>query len=324
MQMVYSNSLDDGCDAFGGNRAPPPPPITVADDTPLPPFSPPQLSTPVPAPLHQLHQYPHQHRQQALAHESVSPTSSTGSSSSQKSSRRLWSPMEDLVLLTLILTHKHALPAASNAKRFWEFVSQQLRQEHSLHRNTRQCRDRFNLLYARGVRNAACNIEPSSHRDALTLKIAQVFESSDRGHYKLSRASEQPSLGTPYSLQHAHNNNPHQHHHQHHLQNQYHIPHASAYAEMEPETSHNLHGSHPAHQDPLQLGPTQDLSHISNSVTSLVSTSQTLALEFQDLSQKFALLSDQVKHIQMRLDSFRGSYNNDSAGSGPPRSRQDL
>ncbi|SCU93762.1 LAFA_0F18074g1_1 [Lachancea sp. 'fantastica'] len=339
---AYSDSLDDGCDAFGGNRAPPP--MVAADELPLHPFSPPllaqphsQMSTPVPPALHQHQQFPHQHRQQALANDIVSPTSSTGSSSSQKSSRRLWSPMEDLVLLTLILTHKHALPAASNAKRFWEFVSQQLRQEHSLHRNTRQCRDRFNLLYARGVRNAACNIEPSSHRDALTLKIAQVFESADRGHYRLSRASEHPHLGTPYHLEYAHNSEqlhhpPHHHHphpqhpHPQHYdaqQNQYHIPHANAYPKIEPGAPHNLGSPHSVHHDTAELGPTPDFEHLANSVTSLVSTSQTLAMDFQDLSQKFALLSDQVRLIQMRLDSFRGPYGNDPAGSGGSRPRHD-
>ncbi|SCU87070.1 LAME_0D08658g1_1 [Lachancea meyersii CBS 8951] len=305
MNDPYNNSVDDGCDAFRGNRAPPP--IMAGPGSPMPPYSLPLLAQQsqhsTPTPSQQQQQQQQQHQQLSVV---TSPTSDTGSSSSQKPSRRLWTPMEDLVLLTLVLTHKHALPVASNARRFWEFVSQQLLQEHSLHRNTRQCRDRFNLLHARGVRNATCNVEPSSHRDALTLKIAQVFDSTDRGHYRLSREYiEQLNSNSPQTLSYDGSDQ------QFHAESQ--LSHVNAYPTVTgPGASVPMAIPHAMpHENDKHSAPTSELIHISNSITSLVSSSQRLATDFQDLSERFAHLTNQVRYIQMRLDKYQGTYQND-------------
>ncbi|SCU95683.1 LANO_0E11034g1_1 [Lachancea nothofagi CBS 11611] len=284
MADPFESSHDDGCDAFRGARAPPP--------APLPPPAPPP---PLPLLSHPPQQSQRSTPNSSLYHAGMletSPTSSASSGSSQKPSRRLWSPMEDLFLLTLVLTHKHALPVSSNVRRFWEFVSFQLLQEHSLQRNTRQCRDRFNLLYTRGVRNAACNVEPGSHRDALILKIAQVFDSTGRGHYRLSRAySKQPRQDTSQLL------------YQGLPFAQAHVPDHNAYSGfgLGPATIDTADSVSP---ETTKFPEPSELTHISDSVSSLMASTQSLATDFQDLSERFTQLSDQVKFIQMRLDNI--------------------
>lgn len=297
MERCYSADarLDgdgDGCDALGGACAPPPAPppagASASVGAGLVAASAPPVVGYEPVPVRALYSTP-AHSYQVLAghvrshmpghmpgqpqghihsqslHQfgaAASPASSASPGSVRRVGRRFWQPSEDIVLLDTVLAHRYEVPISPNVRHFWDSVSRQLFQEHALQRNTRQCRDRFNLLYARGVRNAACNVEPENARDALILKVARVFHATDQGHYRMS-------------------------------------PGADASTDMSMGPSAGILTA-PAGATP-QAGNSMDWNYMANSVSSLVASTRSLAAEVRDLSARFTQLSQQVRYIQVRL-----------------------
>lgn len=200
---------------------------------------------------------------------SASPVSSINASPGgemRAASRRFWQPFEDVALLATVLAHRHHMPTSPNVRHYWETISQQLWAEHALRRNTRQCRDRFNLLYSRGVRNIACNVAPDSQRDVLILQIAEVFEYTDRGLYRVLPTDNGPRL----------------------------VPNAEIVnPAANPVTGGGGGGG---------SGVPPEWGQISSSVASLMASTQKLASDLQNLSERFTQLSNEVRNMQLRMN----------------------
>ncbi|SCV00661.1 LANO_0F07976g1_1 [Lachancea nothofagi CBS 11611] len=73
-----------------------------------------------------------------------------------RSCRNFWSSNSDRALLETMLRHQNLLRSARKCRprsRYWLCISESLTSDYNMHRNKRQCRDRFNLIYWKAVRD---------------------------------------------------------------------------------------------------------------------------------------------------------------------------
>lgn len=93
-------------------------------------------------------------------------------------SRVSWSSEEDLMLVQQVIKHKDLLrdPKFSKPRKtFWDSIRRFLQDEHGIKRNTRQCRDRFNLLFTKAIRNYHNHCHPKNELDGLCLNLNKIF-----------------------------------------------------------------------------------------------------------------------------------------------------
>lgn len=95
-----------------------------------------------------------------------------------RSVRNFWSVHEDSFLLSVVIDNRDLLLIPSKSRprsRFWHHISDELRQLHGFERNKRQCRDRFNLLYWKAVRNKKPETDDTRELDRLLLQCLKLF-----------------------------------------------------------------------------------------------------------------------------------------------------
>ncbi|AGO11459.1 AaceriACR214Cp [[Ashbya] aceris (nom. inval.)] len=97
-----------------------------------------------------------------------------------KYARTTWKPHEDISLLRILLNSKQQLSdpqfISSPRRKFWQWISDQLYRESHISRNTRQCRDRFNLLYKKTSKRFATQ-PPPPPQDELEKLLKMLLES---------------------------------------------------------------------------------------------------------------------------------------------------
>lgn len=112
-----------------------------------------------------------------------------------RSPRTTWKRDEDTCLLQLLLDGRHLLNSpkyiSSPRRKFWEFISSQLRKRFQIARNTRQCRDRFNLLYSKAAKKFQNAHDAPRHKfDRLLKDITVCFYFNPEGNILLNPQSQ--------------------------------------------------------------------------------------------------------------------------------------
>lgn len=112
-----------------------------------------------------------------------------------RSPRTTWKRDEDTCLLQLLLDGRHLLNSpkyiSSPRRKFWEFISSQLRKRFQIARNTRQCRDRFNLLYSKAAKKFQNVHDAPRHKfDRLLKDITVCFYFNPEGNILLNPQSQ--------------------------------------------------------------------------------------------------------------------------------------
>ncbi|SCU92661.1 LAME_0F00936g1_1 [Lachancea meyersii CBS 8951] len=90
-----------------------------------------------------------------------------------RSGRSVWCEKNDLALLKTMLCHQDLLLSAYRRRprsRYWACISENLASEYGMHRNKRQCRDRFNLIYWKAVRDQQQERHTATTSEHETLK----------------------------------------------------------------------------------------------------------------------------------------------------------
>ncbi|SCU90843.1 LANO_0D10066g1_1 [Lachancea nothofagi CBS 11611] len=116
---------------------------------------------------------------------SATPVALTPASSSTPSgsiscrrARNFWSVHEDTVLVSIIIDNTTFLRGPANTRprsRFWLHISFELKVRHGLSRNKRQCRDRFNLLFWKAVRDHRSNRKDLKKLDSLLAQCLTLL-----------------------------------------------------------------------------------------------------------------------------------------------------
>ncbi|SCW01043.1 LAFE_0D03818g1_1 [Lachancea fermentati] len=92
--------------------------------------------------------------------------------------RNFWSLQEDELLLHTVINERRLLLQTRKSKprsRFWRHISSILHVQHCIGRNKRQCRDRFNLLFWKALRNKHEKVGANAVLDSLLLQCQQLF-----------------------------------------------------------------------------------------------------------------------------------------------------
>ncbi|KOG98785.1 Rpi1p [Saccharomyces eubayanus] len=83
------------------------------------------------------------------------PTHSNSSSSSARQIRKKWKEPEDIAFITTIMNNSQLLTFVEYfkpMKNFWKKISKILFQQYGYERNSRQCHDRFKVLYSKSLK----------------------------------------------------------------------------------------------------------------------------------------------------------------------------
>ena len=92
--------------------------------------------------------------------------------------RNFWSVHEDTVLVATIIDNTAFLRGPANTRprsRFWLHISFELKVRHGLARNKRQCRDRFNLLFWKAVRDHRSSRKDLKRLDRLLAQCLTIL-----------------------------------------------------------------------------------------------------------------------------------------------------
>ncbi|CUS22950.1 LAQU0S07e03906g1_1 [Lachancea quebecensis] len=96
----------------------------------------------------------------------------------QRTCRNFWSVDGDRALLRAMLHHEHLLAVARKSRprsRYWQTISEALATQFGMHRNKRQCRDRFNLIYWKAVRDSHQDLSTDSELAGLMRECMRRF-----------------------------------------------------------------------------------------------------------------------------------------------------
>ncbi|KAH3903052.1 uncharacterized protein SCDLUD_000663 [Saccharomycodes ludwigii] len=92
--------------------------------------------------------------------------------------RLVWKLNQDLILLKLVIENKDLLNNPKynkHRKSFWDYIADLLISNHNINRNTRQCRERFKLLFTKSIKNIHNNIKPKDVLDEVCLSLHTYF-----------------------------------------------------------------------------------------------------------------------------------------------------
>ncbi|SCW04066.1 LAFE_0H05160g1_1 [Lachancea fermentati] len=231
------------------------------------------------------------------------PTPDSHRSSSKKASRLTWKGEEDVAMLTIVLGQRLRLRETTQYRKFWDKISELLLHQYGILRNTRQCRDRFNLLYAKGARNVTNNVTPCSERDKLLHNIVTTFKLSQKGHIVLQDATNSDLQFEPLS---------HQSLRQDAASDQLsEAPSDYDYSNIPPNNSILRPPSGPV--------PAIEWKNMSEMVNTLMNCTNGLAMEIQSLGERFSQLTEQMNYLQKRMDyTFMANPSNVRPPPPPP------
>ncbi|KAM3162657.1 hypothetical protein ACU8KH_02912 [Lachancea thermotolerans] len=126
------------------------------------------------------------------------PTPTLTPTAKQRSCRNFWSVDGDRALLRAMLHHEHLLAVARKSRprsRYWQTISETLAARFGMHRNKRQCRDRFNLIYWKAVRDSHQDLSADSELAGLMRECMRRFY-IDKDNNLMLRP-QAPSPATP-------------------------------------------------------------------------------------------------------------------------------
>ncbi|CEP64929.1 uncharacterized protein LALA0_S15e00584g [Lachancea lanzarotensis] len=117
----------------------------------------------------------------------------------RRPARTIWRNEQDVLLVSLLTEYRTLLDNRSDArhhaartlKQFWDLIARELTARYHIVRNARQCKDRFRLLYTRGIRNTHNGIDPQTGVDALCLELNQMFYLDARNNINLLLEGDQ-------------------------------------------------------------------------------------------------------------------------------------
>ncbi|CUS22733.1 LAQU0S06e04808g1_1 [Lachancea quebecensis] len=113
--------------------------------------------------------------------------------------RNFWSVHEDTVLVATIIDNTAFLRGPANTRprsRFWLHISFELKVRHGLSRNKRQCRDRFNLLFWKAVRDHRSNRKDLKKLDRLLAQCLTILY-IDKNNVIMLKEQAPSSAATP-------------------------------------------------------------------------------------------------------------------------------
>ncbi|SCU77343.1 LAFA_0A01244g1_1 [Lachancea sp. 'fantastica'] len=137
---------------------------------------------------------------------SVSRTStpSSTSSSSLRRARNFWSVHEDTALVSTVIDNTAILKGSDNSNRprgrFWLHISFELKNKHGITRNKRQCRDRFNLLFWKAVRDRNTSRGELKRLDALLSQCLTLLYIDKNNVIMLKENGVNDKLGMNHTL----------------------------------------------------------------------------------------------------------------------------
>lgn len=110
---------------------------------------------------------------------------------SNRNNRSTWKSRDDMALMKTLLNrvdilHEHFLQSFPT-KHFWEIVIKDLAKLENIERNARQCRDRFNILYSKGMRNKLAGKVPTNSNEKVMELIVMTFHLDEKGQIILKK-----------------------------------------------------------------------------------------------------------------------------------------
>ncbi|CEP64928.1 uncharacterized protein LALA0_S15e00562g [Lachancea lanzarotensis] len=131
-------------------------------------------------------------------------TPSSTSSVSLRRARNFWSVHEDTALVSTVIDNTAILKGSDNSNRprgrFWLHISFELKNRHGLTRNKRQCRDRFNLLFWKAVRDRNTSRGELKHLDALLAQCLTLLYIDKNNVIMLKENGVSDSIGVNHNL----------------------------------------------------------------------------------------------------------------------------
>lgn len=108
-----------------------------------------------------------------------------------RNNRSAWKSRDDMALMKTLLNrvdilHEHFLQSFPT-KHFWEIVIKDLAKLENIERNARQCRDRFNILYSKGMRNKLAGKVPTNSNEKVMELIVMTFHLDEKGQIILKK-----------------------------------------------------------------------------------------------------------------------------------------
>lgn len=150
----------------------------------------------------QIGKFPSTGRFYQMVNDTESKQSSMTQSMRASNNRSTWKLEEDLALLQLLLQNKdklnHFTARSYPLRKFWESISIDLRNLQNIDRNVRQCKDRFNLLFSKGVRIKINGVKPRSERDKMIQKILKTFKLDHKGHITTTQSDNDNEDNSDY------------------------------------------------------------------------------------------------------------------------------
>ena len=118
-----------------------------------------------------------------------------------RNSRSTWKSDDDLALMKTLLNradtlHDHYLQS-SPAKHFWDIIIKDLAEIEKIDKNARQCRDRFNILYSKGIRNKISAKPINSENEKVLERVVSIFHLDEKGQIVVKEDSK---VNTPQPL----------------------------------------------------------------------------------------------------------------------------
>ncbi|SCU77341.1 LAFA_0A01222g1_1 [Lachancea sp. 'fantastica'] len=121
----------------------------------------------------------------------------------RRPARTIWRNEQDVLLVSLLTEYRSLLDnrthaqnhAARTLKQFWDLIARELTARYHIVRNARQCKDRFRLLYTRGIRNMHNGVDPQTGVEALCLELNKMFYLDARNNISLVLEDDQRHRG---------------------------------------------------------------------------------------------------------------------------------
>lgn len=218
------------------------------------------------------------------------PTPTLTPTAKQRSCRNFWSVDGDRALLRAMLHHEHLLAVARKSRprsRYWQTISETLAARFGMHRNKRQCRDRFNLLFWKAVRDHRSNRKDLKKLDRLLAQCLTILY-IDKNNVIMLKEQAPSSAATPCASVTSNGTSALVHSS---------VPHANSGGSAAAATT----GDDPLHSPPrCTLSPTTPQGSLVGSSADLADSS------FEAFSELAAGLQQQVSSLNQRVEELCG------------------
>ncbi|CAR25389.1 KLTH0G18414p [Lachancea thermotolerans CBS 6340] len=204
--------------------------------------------------------------------------------------RNFWSVHEDTVLVATIIDNTAFLRGPANTRprsRFWLHISFELKVRHGLSRNKRQCRDRFNLLFWKAVRDHRSSRKDLKKLDRLLAQCLTILY-IDKNNVIMLKEQAPSSAATPCASVTSNGTSALVHSS---------VPHANSGGSAAAAAT----GDDPLHSPPrCTLSPTTPQGSLVGSSADLADSS------FEAFSELAAGLQQQVSSLNQRVEELCG------------------